>query len=223
MFAWLTNYIEIIDKAWLSRTNGKAFVGGAETIDDYVRFIVLSLKKVHKNFPGLINYRGVQWDMDLRAPQVPDTLRIEVDPSATVGQLYTIAQEHHREDDILFLATFFWLVKKRFKRFSLRDCKNAIEAVTARVSDFAIPQEFITNPASYANRSFAEKQGLVAELARSHIGGLGTDFATMLNERSNFFAGEALRVGDVQHLRAVDDMKKRLLVERDARKQLGLL
>ena len=223
IFVWMTNYIEIIDKAWLSRTNGRAYVGGAETLDDYIRFLVLMLRNVNTNFPGLINITSIDWDMNLRAPQVPDTLHVDVDPSETVEELYRKAQAlHDNERDVQFLATFFWLVKKRFKAFSFRSCKNAIEAVTAKVADFEVPEEFVSNPGMYAERQFEEKQGLVADLARAHVKEQGVDFSTMLNESACYFANEALRVGDVQHRRAVEEYKRQLLVQRDARQELGL-
>lgn len=219
LFLYGTNYRELINPAFLSRTNLRAFVGGAETLDDFVRFIVLMLKKVHGNFPGLVNFKNIDWDMNLRAPQVPDSaedLKIFVDPSATIDQVYAQAQSMHAQDDIYFLARFFWLMKRRFSAFSLRDCKNTIEAATSQVGNFEVPKDFITNPALYADKTFEEKQGLITELARGHVASLGTDFVSLINDRAHYYAADALRTADVKHTRAVKELADRMLVQTDA-------
>jgi hypothetical protein len=216
-FLYGTNYRELINPAFLSRTNLRAFVGGAETLNDYVRFIVLMLKKVNQNFPGLVNYKNIDWDMNLRAPQVPDLDdNIFVDPSATVEEVLAQAQSMHDADDVLFLARFFWLMKRRFAAFSLRDCKNTIEAATSQMANFEVPMEFIQNAAAYSEKSFEEKQGLLTELARAHVGSLGTDFVSLINDRAHYYAADALRTADVRHTRAVKDLAGQMLVRADA-------
>ncbi len=222
VFIWMSNYRELIDKAWLSRTNMRAFVGGAETLDDYVRFIVLMLKKVNNNFPDLVNFENVNWDMDLRAPQVLDKdADMFVDPSASVDEVYKMAMNLHEPDDIMFLARFFWLMKKRFKAFSLRDCKNAIDSAKAQVSNFNVPKEFTSNAATYQEQPFDQKKGLLTELAREHVKDMKTDFVSLVNERALYYAGDALRTADVKHNRAVEEVANNMLVNEDALKKLG--
>lgn len=221
IFLYGTNYRELINPAFLSRTNLRAFVGGAETLDDYVRFIVLMLKKVNQNFPGLVNYKNIDWNMNLRAPQVPDPEdAIFVDPSATVEEVFAQAQSMHDVDDVLFLARFFWLMKRRFAAFSLRDCKNTIEAATSQMANFEVPMEFIQNAAAYSERSFEEKQGLLTELARAHVSSLGTDFVSLMSDRAHYYATDALRTADVRHTRAVKELAGRMLVQTDADAQI---
>ena len=224
VFIYGTNYREKIDKAFLSRTNVRAYVGGAETLDDYIRFIVLMLKKINHNFPGLIKFKHVDWSMNLRAPQVPDSdSSLFVDPSATVADVYNLAAGMYEADDIRFLAKFFWLMKRRFSAFSLRDCKNAIDGATAQVANFRVPTEFINNAATYRDLPFIQKQGLLTELATAHVGTMGTDFVSLLTERAQYYAGDALRTADVKHERAVQELAGRMLVQADADAQIQQL
>jgi hypothetical protein len=224
VFIYGTNYREKIDKAFLSRTNIRAYVGGAETLDDYIRFIVLMLKKINHNFPGLIKFKHVDWNMNLRAPQVADSdSALFVDPSATVVEVYNLAASMYEKDDIRFLAKFFWLMKRRFAAFSLRDCKNAIDGATAQVANFRVPTEFVNNSATYRDLPFVQKQGLLTELATAHIGTMGTDFVALLSERAQYYAGDALRTADIKHVRAVEELAGRMLVQVDAEAEIQKL
>ena len=169
-------------------------------------------------------FQHVDWNMNLRAPQVPDSdSSLFVDPSATGADVYNLAAGMYEMDDIRFLAKFFWLMKRRFSAFSLRDCKNAIDGATAQVANFRVPTEFINNAATYRDLPFIQKQGLLTELATAHVGTMGTDFVSLLTERAQYYAGDALRTADVKHERAVQELAGRMLVQADADAQIQQL
>ena len=218
VFLAATNYPQKIDKAMMSRIKSRHYVTGAENPVDYLRFIILNLRKLNNQYPGLVNLKGIDWDKDLMKIEFKNEIK-GVNPTATVDELYTRAGEMYDPNDIRFFACFLHMMKLREKTFSLRDCANAIDGVKSHVTDFEIPLEFIVDPQKYRDISIDDKRGLIAELSKKHVVDSGVDFAQMLGIQAKNYAMEALRMKETQLQRDVDKGARSRLVHHLADKR----
>lgn len=212
VFLAATNYPEKVDKAMMSRIKSKQNVTGAEAPIDYLRFIVLNLRKINKQYPGLVNLAGVDWETDLMRLELENTIT-GVNPMATIDELYVRAGEMYEPNDIRFFAYLLHMIKLRERTFSLRDCANAIDGVKAHVTDFDVPLEFIEKPSAYRDLEIDKKRGLIADLAREHVASSGVDFVEMLGRQIRDYAIEALRMKETQLNRDVEEMARKILVQ----------
>lgn len=203
LFLGATNYPENIDKAFMSRVKSKHYVTGAETVNDYVRFLVLNLRKLNKRYPGIVNLKNADWNMDTTAPRVPDKDPIHVDPTWSVAKVREQALKMADPDDIYFFAYFFFMMKLRQKKFSLRDCANSIDGAKAHISGFEVPVEWVTQRQHYIDKLPEEKSGMIAELAREHIEKSRVNFAQMLDQKALYYAEELLRIEETRRERDV--------------------
>lgn len=216
-----SNYPENVDKAYMSRVKAKHYIVGAETEDDYVRFIILNLRKLFKKYPRIVNLKNVDWEMDIRAPQVPNSEDVFVSPDMSVADIYAETAKVYDHDDIRFFARFFFMMKLRQSTFSLRDCANIIDGAKAHVAGFEVPVDWIEQPATYVEQEFEVKTGLISELADAHVADSGVNFAEMLSRQAMYYAEEALRMGETRLQRAVDARAEDMLVYQLAENQLA--
>lgn len=213
LFLAATNYPESVDPAFMSRIKVRYHVVGAETIDDYIRFIILNLKKVNKQHPGLINLKKVDWDRDLRGSRIPNSSVINVNPLATVQDIYDQAIGMYDPDDIRFFAHFFYMMKLREVKFSLRDCANIIDAVKAKIAGFEVPMELIKASGEYQSGSIENKRGLISEIAFGHVKKSGIDVAALLAQNALEYSGEALRMAETKRERDAETMAEQMVVK----------
>ena len=221
LFLAATNYPERLDKAFMSRVKSRHCITGAETIDDYMRFLILNLKKLNKLYPDLINIKGVEWDRDIREVRAEDDSYVRTDPTMTVSEIHEMVLKHHDPDDVRFFAAFFYLMKQRQKTFSLRDCANTVDGAKAHVAGFEIPLDWITEPNQYIEKELDHKNGLIAELATHHVDTSGINFAQMLDQKAVYYAEEALRMAETKRQREVEEYTERRLIQHLGEKEFN--
>lgn len=212
LFLAATNYPENIDKAFMSRVKSRYYVTGAETMDDYIRFIIVNLQKLHKVYPGIVDLKGADWNMDIRAPRVQNSENVFVSPIMTVNEIKQESLRRYEPDDIRFFALFFWMMKQRHKTFCLRDCANALDGAKSEIAKFEVPKEWITERRHYIDQPIEQKTGLIGDQAQNHVSSCGIDFASMLFEKSVYYAEEALRMTETKLNRDVELRSESMLV-----------
>ncbi len=213
IFFGATNYPENVDRAFMSRFKDKHPIVGAETVDDYVRFIVLNLRKLNSQYRGLINLEGVDWDMDIRAPQIANKETIIIDPTMSVPEIREEALKGYSQNHVYFFARFFFMMKLRQKMFSLRDCANIVGGAKSHVVGFTVPLDLITERKQYIEKPPEAQIEIIADMAREHVKTSGIDFAEMLNQKAMYYAEESLRMAETRRQRAVAAMTERKMVE----------
>ncbi|MFA5993459.1 MAG: AAA family ATPase [Parcubacteria group bacterium] len=227
LFMAATNFPENIDPAFMNRVKSRNYIAGAETMQDYIRFIVMNLRKLNQRYPNLINLTGVDWNMDLRSSRMADDMQVLVDPRMGVADIQAKALEHYAPDDIRFFALFFHMMKSRQKTFSLRDCDNAIGGAKAHLAGFKVPLEWITEQRHYIVQPSEVKTGLVTDLAKDYVATSGINFVQIFTQKIMYYAEEALRMAEVKQQREIEEYAEKRLVnylgEEAFKKKLGLL
>ncbi len=212
LFLAATNYPEKLDKAFMSRVKSRHYVTGAETIDDYVRFLILNLRKLNKQHSGLVNLKNVDWERDIREKRISNDSLLKIDPTMNVTDIHEVVSRHYDLHDIRFFATFFYLMRQRQSTFSLRDCTNIVDGTKVHVSGFEIPLEWISESRHYIDLEFDDKSSLIANLAIQHVQASGIDFVEMLNKQTLYYAEESLRMAETRRQREVNDYAEKSVI-----------
>ncbi len=227
LFLAATNYPDKLDKAFMSRVKSRHYITGSETIDDYVRFLILNLRKLNKLHPRLINLQNVEWDRDIREKRASNDSLIRIDPTMSVNEIREEVLKHHEPTDIQFFATFFYLMKQRQATFSMRDCANIVDGTKAHVSGFEVPLEWITESSHYIDIELDGKNGLISDLAVQHVQSSGINFVEMLDQQAVYYAEESLRMAETRRQREVEEYAERLVIkslgEKEFNKKMGAI
>ncbi|WAC02600.1 hypothetical protein N7U66_02595 [Lacinutrix neustonica] len=202
-----TNLPEMLDKAVISRVQGRFKIDGARTTHDFLDQDHLWWRKLDKTIPDFVNmarssdYEFLK-DQGL-AKTMGDILNSVEKPSeAVVLEAYDKAEQHYNVNEHEFYGNLYLEIQKIFPFFSSRDVRNIQSAISLRLTDFDLEQDWFDNPEIYFKQNYETKFNMLQELMKQNMKGL--DFSEIRRQEVVRYLDNVATIADTDFKRQVD-------------------
>ncbi|NNM22620.1 MAG: AAA family ATPase [Flavobacteriaceae bacterium] len=217
-----TNLPEMLDKAVISRVQGRFKIDGARTIPDFVDQDYLWWRKLEKTMPGFVNMKDPSDYKYLSeqglAKNLGEILKATEKPSEErVLEIYEESEDKFKETEHLFYAELYKNIQKEFPFFSSRDIRNIQSAVSLRLTDFDLPGEWFEHPDKYFKQDYDTKFTMLQELMQANMKGL--NFSDIRRQEVVRYLDNVATIADTDFKRKVDQRVHEMNVQMEARKQ----
>ncbi|MBC3846509.1 AAA family ATPase [Winogradskyella echinorum] len=219
-----TNLPEMLDKAVISRVQGRFKIDGARNERDFVDQDHLWWRKLEKTMPDFINMSDPKDYKYLDAQQVAKNLgeildKVDKPTEERVLDTFNKVEKKHKDNEHMFYAHLYTEIQKIFPFFSSRDVRNIQKAVSLRLTDFDLETDWFENPEVYFKKDYETKFGMLQELMRANMKGL--DFSDIRRQEVVRYLDNVATIADTDFKRKVDARINQLNIETEAREQFG--
>ena len=219
-----TNLPEMLDKAVISRVQGRFKIDGARTEHDFLDQDYIWWKKFDKTMPDFVNMQNPENYQYLKdqglAKSMGDILNLVEKPSEErVLQAYDKAEKLHKTNHHLFFASLYKEIQQIFPFFSSRDVRNIQSAISLRLTDFDLEQDWFENPDRYFKKDYETKFNMLQELMKSNMKGL--NFSDIRKQEVIRYLDNVATIADTDFKRKVDARINQLNIETEASEQFG--
>lgn len=217
-----TNLPEMLDKAVISRVQGRFKIDGARTEHDFLDQDHLWWRKLDDTMPDFINMQGPEnysylQDQGL-AKNMGEILKVSDKPSEErVLEAYDKIEKHFKTNQHLFYANLYKEIQKIFPFFSSRDVRNIQSAVSLRLTDFDLEEDWFENPQIYFKKDYDIKFNMLQELMRANMKGL--DFSEIRRQEVVRYLDNVATIADTDFKRKVDARINQLNIDLEAKKK----
>ena len=217
-----TNLPEMLDKAVISRVQGRFKIDGARTENDFLDQDYIWWKKFEKTIPEFVNMKNPS-DYEYLKDQgfvknMGDVLNAIEKPSEDrVLEAYEKAAKKHQTNEHLFFASLYKEIQKIFPFFSSRDVRNIQSAISLRLTDFDLEQDWFENPEIYFKKDYQTKFHMLQELMKANMKGL--DFSEIRRQEVVRYLDNVATIADTDFKRKVDARINQMNIELEAREQ----
>ncbi|WP_431134421.1 AAA family ATPase [Psychroserpens mesophilus] len=219
-----TNLPEMLDKAVISRVQGRFKIDGARTEHDFLDQDHLWWRKLDDTMPDFVNMQGPEnysylQDQGL-AKNMGEILNVSDKPTEErVLKAYDKVEGHFKTNQHLFYANLYKEIQKIFPFFSSRDVRNIQSAVSLRLTDFDLEEDWFENPDMYFKKDYDTKFNMLQELMRSNMKGL--DFSEIRRQEVVRYLDNVATIADTDFKRKVDARVNQIKIDTEAREQFG--
>ncbi|MCK8480737.1 AAA family ATPase [Psychroserpens algicola] len=219
-----TNLPEMLDKAVISRVQGRFKIDGARTEHDFLDQDHLWWRKLDTTMPDFVNMQGPEnysylQDQGL-AKNMGEILNVSDKPTEErVLEAYDKTEKHFKTNQHLFYAHLYKEIQKLFPFFSSRDVRNIQSAVSLRLTDFDLEEDWFENPDFYFKKDYETKFNMLQELMRANMKGL--DFSEIRRQEVVRYLDNVATIADTDFKRKVDARVNQLNIDLEARAQFG--
>lgn len=219
-----TNLPEMLDKAVISRVQGRFKIDGARTENDFLDQDYIWWKKFDKTIPDFVNMQNPENYQFLKdqglAKSMGEILDAAGKPSEErVLQAYDKAEKLHKTNHHLFFASLYKEIQQIFPFFSSRDVRNIQSAISLRLTDFDLEQDWFENPETYFKQNYETKFNMLQELMKSNMKGL--DFSEIRRQEVVRYLDNVATIADTDFKRKVDARVNQLNIDLEARKSFN--
>ena len=134
-----------------------------------------------------------------------------------VLDMYDKTEEKFKDTEHLFYAELYKNIQKSFPFFSSRDIRNIQSAVSLRLTDFNLPEDWFENPEVYFKQQYDVKFGMLQELMRDNMKGL--NFSDIRRQEVVRYLDNVATIADTDFKRKVDGRIHDMNIQKEARKQ----
>ena len=217
-----TNLPEMLDKAVISRVQGRFKIDGARTEHDFLDQDYLWWNKIEKTLPSFVNMQdpsGYNYLADQGlAKNMGDILKsVEKPTEERVLEIYDKIEDKFKSSEHAFYANLYKEMQKVFPFFSSRDVRNIQSAISLRLTDFDLEKDWFENPEKYFKKDYETKFNMLQELMRSNMKGL--DFSEIRRQEVVRYLDNVATIADTDFKRKVDARIGQMNVELEARKK----
>tara|TARA_R110001583_G_scaffold115738_4_gene266323 strand:- start:1288 stop:1800 length:513 start_codon:yes stop_codon:yes gene_type:complete len=164
---------------------------------------------------GPENYAYLQ-DQGL-AKNMGEILNVSNKPTEErVHTVYDKVEKQFKTNQHLFYANLYKDMQKAFPFFSSRDVRNIQSAVSLRLTDFDLEEDWFENPEIYFKQDYDTKFNMLQELMRANMKGL--DFSEIRRQEVVRYLDNVATIADTDFKRKVDARVNQLNIETEARK-----
>ncbi|SDI45901.1 AAA family ATPase [Winogradskyella thalassocola] len=219
-----TNLPEMLDKAVISRVQGRFKIDGARTEHDFVDQDYIWWKKLQDTMPDFVNMNDPEVykylsDQGL-ANSMGEILNAVNHPSEErVHDTFNKVEKLHENNDHMFYAALYKEIQKIFPFFSSRDVRNIQSAISLRLTDFDLEKDWFENPETYFKKDYETKFNMLQELMKSNMKGL--NFSDIRRQEVIRYLDNVATIADTDFKRKVDARVNQLNIETEAREQFG--
>ncbi|WP_053972655.1 AAA family ATPase [Mangrovimonas sp. ST2L15] len=216
-----TNLPEMLDKAVISRVQGRFKIDGARTEHDFLDQDYLWWKKFEKTMPSFVNMNNPNGYEFLSnqglAKNMGDILQSLERPSEErVLETFDKVESLHKDDDHMFYASLYKEIQKIFPFFSSRDVRNIQSAISLRLTDFDLESDWFENPETYFKKDYQTKFHMLQELMKANMKGL--NFSDIRKQEVIRYLDNVATIADTDFKRQVEARVNQLNIEMEARK-----
>ena len=217
-----TNLPEMLDKAVISRVQGRFLIDGARTEHDFLDQDHLWWRKLDDSMPEFVNMQGPEnysylQDQGL-AKNMGEIFKVTDKPNEErVLEAYSKVEKHFKTNQHLFYANLYQEIQKLFPFFSSRDVRNIQSAVSLRLTDFDLEEDWFENPEIYFKKDYDTKFNMLQELMRANMKGL--DFSEIRRQEVVRYLDNVATIADTDFKRKVDARVNQLNIDLEAREQ----
>ncbi|KAA3621127.1 MAG: AAA family ATPase [Flavobacterium sp.] len=217
-----TNLPEMLDKAVISRVQGRFKIDGARTLPDFIDQDYLWWRKIEKTMPGFVNMQGPDKYTYLSEQGLVKNLgeileKSEKPTEERVLAIYEQVEAKHKETEHMFYAELFKNIQKSFPFFSSRDIRNIQSAVSLRLTDFDLPSEWFEDAETYFRKDYETKYGMLQELMKDNMKGLS--FSDIRKQEVVRYLDNVATIADTDFKRKVDQRLHEMNVQTEARRR----
>ena len=219
-----TNLPEMLDKAVISRVQGRFKIDGARNEKDFVDQDYLWWRKLEDTMPDFINMSNPGDYNYLDAQKVAKNLgeileKIDKPTEERVLDTFDKVSSKYKDDEHMFYAHLYTEIQKIFPFFSSRDVRNIQKAVSLRLTDFDLEDDWFNNPEVYFKKDYDTKFGMLQELMRANMKGL--DFSDIRRQEVVRYLDNVATIADTDFKRKVDARINQLNIETEARERFN--
>jgi hypothetical protein len=216
-----TNLPEQLDKAVINRIQGRFKIDGAQSENDFIDQDYLWWKKFETTLPGFVSMKNPDYSF-LADQQLVSNLSqlmetIEKPTEERVLKIYETVEAAHAANEHQFYAALYKQVQDVFPFFSSRDVRNIQSAISLRLTDFDLPEDWYENPEIYFKKTYNTKLDMLRELMKANMKGL--NFSDIRKQEVIRYLDNMAIIADTDFKRKVDSRIKQMNVEVAARKQ----
>ena len=219
-----TNLPEMLDKAVISRVQGRFKIDGARSEHDFLDQDYLWWKKFEKTMPSFVNMEGPKGYEYLQdqglAKSMGDILsQIEKPSEERVLETFEKVYQMHDGNEHMFYAALYKEIQKLFPFFSSRDVRNIQSAISLRLTDFDLEDDWFNNPEIYFKQDYETKFGMLQELMKANMKGL--NFSDIRRQEVVRYLDNVAIIADTDFKRKVDQRINQMQIELEAREQFN--
>ena len=217
-----TNLPEMLDKAVISRVQGRFKIDGARTEHDFLDQDHLWWRKLDATMPDFVNmknpdnYQYLQ-DQGLAKNMGEILNKVDKPSEERVHAIYDKVEKQFKTSEHLFYANLYKDMQKVFPFFSSRDVRNIQSAISLRLTDFDLEQSWFENPEVYFKKDYQTKFNMLQELMRANMKGL--DFSEIRRQEVVRYIDNVATIADTDFKRKVDARVDQLHIETEAREK----
>ncbi len=216
-----TNLPEMLDKAVISRVQGRFKIDGARTEHDFLDQDHLWWRKLDETMPDFVNMQNPENYAYLQnqglAKNMGEILNVSNKPTEErVHAVYDKVEKQFKTNQHLFYANLYKYMQKAFPFFSSRDVRNIQSAISLRLTDFDLEEHWFENPEIYFKQDYDTKFNMLQELMRANMKGL--DFSEVRRQEVVRYLDNVATIADTDFKRKVDARVNQLNIETEARK-----
>lgn len=217
-----TNLPEMLDKAVISRVQGRFLIDGARTEHDFLDQDHLWWRKLEKTMPDFVNMENPSNYTYLHDQGIAKSMgeilkNVDRPAEERVGEAYDKVASKFKTNEHLFYADLYKEIQKLFPFFSSRDIRNIQSAVSLRLTDFDLEEDWFDNPEIYFKKDYETKFNMLQELMRANMKGL--NFSEVRRQEVVRYLDNVATIADTDFKRKVDARVNQLNIELEAREQ----
>ena len=217
-----TNLPEMLDKAVISRVQGRFKIDGAQTEHDFLDQDYLWWKKLNDTMPNFINMENPDHYEYLAhqglAKNMGEILNLVEKPTEErVAETFEKVENIHGLEDHLFYASLYKEIQKIFPFFSSRDVRNIQSAISLRLTDFDLEADWFDNPDIYFKKDYETKFQMLQELMKANMKGL--NFSDIRKQEVIRYLDNVATIADTDFKRKVEARVNQMSIEMEAREQ----
>ena len=217
-----TNLPEMLDKAVISRVQGRFKIDGARTIPDFIDQDHLWWRKLDEKMPDFVNMKNPDDYTFLSeqglAKNLGEILNQSDKPTEEkVLEIYEKTEAKQKTDSHMFFAQLYQNIQEAFPFFSSRDIRNIQSAISLRLTDFDLPEDWFTDASLYFKKDYETKFGMLQELMKQNMKGL--NFSDIRRQETVRYLDNVATIADTDFKRKVDGRVHDLQVNLEANRQ----
>ena len=217
-----TNLPEMLDKAVISRVQGRFKIDGARTEHDFLDQDHLWWRKFENTMPSFVNMDDPQvyqyLDDQKMAKNMGEILQLFDKPTEErVLETFEKVDKMHDPNDHMFYASLYKEIQKIFPFFSSRDVRNIQSAISLRLTDFDLEDDWFDNPEIYFRKDYETKFNMLQELMKANMKGL--NFSDIRRQEVVRYLDNVATIADTDFKRKVDRRVDQMNIELEAREQ----
>lgn len=214
-----TNLPEQLDKAVISRIQGRFKIDGARTEHDFLDQDYIWWSKIEKTLPGFVSMKDPDYkylsDQALAANAGEILGKIERPSEEKIAAIYDKVLAKDSLDTHAFYAHLYGAVQQEFPFFSSRDIRNIQSAISLRLTDFNLEDDWFENPEVYFQKDYDTKLGMLKELMTANMKGL--NFADIRKQEVIRYLDNVATIADTDFSRKVEQQVMQMKIGTEAR------
>ena len=219
-----TNLPEMLDKAVISRVQGRFKIDGARTEHDFLDQDYIWWRKFQDTMPDFVNMNNPKDYKYLSEQGLAKSMgeilnAFEKPTEARVHDTFDKVEKLHKNDDHMFYASLYKEIQNIFPFFSSRDVRNIQSAISLRLTDFDLETDWFDNPETYFKKDYETKFNMLQELMKVNMKGL--NFSDIRRQEVIRYLDNVATIADTDFKRKVDARVNQLNIETKAREQFG--